>query len=212
LIKLGIVAAVLLVGGLLVARGLDVRSLIQTGLETLRAAGPLVFFSAMALAPSVGVPMLTFILPAVPVFGPQIGTTNAVLLGLAAITFNFCFTYALARRGLRPLLQLLVTRLGYKLPEVDSGDATDLIVLLRVTPVPFFVQNYMAGLANMPFGRYFLVSAIITWPLNTAFLLFGDALLHGKGKVAILSLCALIALTTGLHLVRKHYERRKKAA
>lgn len=157
--------------------------------------------------------MLTFILPAVPVFGPQIGTPNAVLAALVALTVNYCLTYALARRGLRPLLQWLVARLGYKLPEVDSGDATDLIVLLRVTPgVPFFVQNYMAGLANMPFGRYFVVSAIIAWPLNTAFLLFGDALLHGKGKVALLSICAILALTAALHLVRKHFERRKKAA
>ena len=42
-------------------------------------------------------------------------------------------------------------------------------------------------------------------------LLFGDALLHGKGKIALLSLCGVVALTTLLHLVRRHYERRKKA-
>lgn len=213
LLKLAAVAVVGLVAVALVARGLDVKSLINTGLETLRRAGPVAYFTAMALLPAFGVPALTFLLSAVPVFGPQIGTTNAVLLSLAALTVNFTLTYALARRGLRPLLEKLVARLGYKLPEVEAGDATDLIVLLRVTPgVPFFVQNYLAGLAEIPFGRYFLVSALLAWPLNTAFLLFGDALLHGKGKVALLSLCAVLALVVALHLVRKHYERRKRQA
>lgn len=213
LVKLAALAAAGLVVAVLVLRGLDVKSLIASGLELLRGAGPVAYFTAMAVLPSVGVPALTFLLSAVPVFGPQIGTTNAVLLALAAMTVNFCLSYAVARRGLRPILSALLTRLGYKLPEVAAADATDLIVMLRVTPgVPYAVQNYLAGLAEMPFGRYFVVSAAIVWPLNTAFLLFGDALLQGKGKIALLSLCALVALTAGLHLVRKHYERRKKAA
>lgn len=213
LLKLGAAAAVGLVGAVLLARGVDLKALLDQGLGLLREAGPAVYFTAMALLPACGVPMLTFLLPAVTLFSPQLGTPATLALALGAITANFVLTYALARRGLRPVLQRLVTRLGYKLPEIEAGDATDLIVLLRVTPgVPFFVQNYMAGLAEMPFGRYFVVSAIIVWPLNLAFLLFGDALLHGKGKVALLSLCALVALMTALHLVRKHYERRKKAA
>jgi uncharacterized membrane protein YdjX (TVP38/TMEM64 family) len=213
LLKAAAVLVVLAAGAVLVLRGFDVRGAVDAGLAALRQAGPVAFFTAMALLPACGVPALTFVLPAVPVFGPQLGTATAVGLGLAALTVNFCLTYALARGGLRPLLQRIVTRLGYRLPNVDAGDATDLLILLRVTPgVPFFVQNYLAGLARLPFGRYFLISAVIAWPLNAAFLLFGDALLHGKGKVALLSLCAIVALTTGLHLVRRHYERRRKAA
>lgn len=213
LLKAAVLLAVLVTGAVLVLRGFDVRGAIDTGLAALRGAGPVVFFSAMAILPACGVPALTFVLPAVPVFGPQLGTTTAVVLGLAALTVNFCLAYALARGALRPLLERLVVRLGYRLPEVDTGDATDLVILLRVTPgVPFVVQNYLAGLSRLPFGRYFLVSVLIVWPINTAFLLFGDALLHGKGKVALISLCAIVALTTGLHLVRRHYERRRKAA
>ena len=212
LIKAALAGAALLVIAVLVLQGVDLRGMLNIALETLRTAGPVAFFGAMALLPALGVPASVFVLSAVGIFGPQLGTTTAVLLSIAALTFNYCFAYALARRGLRPLLTVLFTRLGYKLPEVESGDATDLMILLRVTPgVPFFVQNYLAGLGEVPFGRYFVISAIIVWPLNTAFLLFGDALLHGKGKVALLSLCGVVALTTLLHLVRRHYERRKKA-
>lgn len=213
LVKLGAVALVLAVAGVLLARGVDLKALIERGLELLRSAGPQAFFLGMALAPLAGVPMLAFSLPAVPLYGAQFGTAGVVALALVCVTANFCLSYALARRALRPLLSAVVTRLGYRLPEVEAGDATDLVILLRVTPgIPFFAQNYLAGLAEVPFGRYFLVSALTAWPLNVAFLLFGDALLHGKGKVALVSFCALAALVTGTHLVRKHYERRKKAA
>ena len=212
LIKATLAGVVVLVVAALVLRGADLRGLLNTALEILRTAGPVAFFGAMALLPALGVPASVFVLSAVGIFGPQLGTTTAVLLSIAALTFNYCLAYGLARRGLRPLLTMLITRLGYKLPEVESGDATDLMILLRVTPgVPFFVQNYLAGLGEIPFGRYFVISALIVWPLNTAFLLFGDALLHGKGKIALLSLCGVVALTTLLHLVRRHYERRKKA-
>lgn len=213
LLKLAGSIVVLGVAVVLVLRGVDLKALIDRGLEMLRSAGPVAFFLGMALLPLAGVPMLAFSLPAVPLYGPQFGTAGTVALSLAAVTVNFCLSYALARRALRPLLSKLVTRLGYKLPDVEEGDATDLVILLRVTPgIPFFAQNYLAGLAEVPFGRYFVISTVIAWPLNVAFLLFGDALLHGKGKVALLSFCALAALVTATHLVRKHYERRKKAA
>jgi uncharacterized membrane protein YdjX (TVP38/TMEM64 family) len=212
LLKLGAVAFVLLLAALLVARGLDLRALLEQGLGLIRSAGPVVFFTAMAVLPACGVPMLTFSLPAVSLFADKLGTVPVLLLALVAMTANLVLTYGLARRGLRPLLAWLVARLGYKMPQVEAGDATDLIVILRVTPgIPFFVQNYLAGLADVPFGKYLLVSCIIAWPLNVAFMLFGDALLHGKGKIALLSLCLLLALTAITHLVRKHYGAKKSS-
>lgn len=210
LLKLGAVTFVLLLAALLVARGLDLRALLEQGLGLIRRAGPVAFFTAMAVLPACGVPMLTFSLPAVSLFAERLGTVPVLLLSLVAMTANLVLTYGLARRGLRPLLVRLVARLGYKMPQVEAGDATDLIVILRVTPgIPFFMQNYLAGLADVPFGKYLLVSCIIAWPLNVAFMLFGDALLHGKGKIALLSLCLLLALTAITHLVRKHYGAKK---
>ncbi|MFZ5497315.1 MAG: TVP38/TMEM64 family protein [Verrucomicrobiota bacterium] len=213
LLKLAVVALVLLVAAVLVARGLDLRTLLEQGLALIRGAGPVAFFTGMVLLPACGVPMLAFSLPAVSLFSERFGTVAVLLLSLAAVTANFSLTYGLARRGLRPLLAKLVARLGYRLPQVEAGDATDLVVILRVTPgIPFFVQNYLAGLADAPFGKYMLVSCAIAWPLNVAFMLFGDALLHGKGKIALVSLCALLALTAATHLVRKHYGAKKNGS
>jgi uncharacterized membrane protein YdjX (TVP38/TMEM64 family) len=90
---------------------------------------------------------------------------------------------------------------------------TDLIVLLRVTPgIPFCVQNYLAGLADMPFGKYMLVSCLVVWPLNIAFMLFGNSLLQGNGKVALI-MFGLLALFVAARLVlRRHFAAKKSQA
>lgn len=212
LLKLGAVAVagVIIVG--LAVLGLDLRALLDQGLALIRSAGPAAFFTAMVLLPACGVPMLAFSLPAVSLFAEKLGTVPVLIIAVLCMTANLTLTYALARRGLRPLLAKLVARLGYKLPQVEAGDATDLIVILRVTPgIPFFVQNYLAGLADAPFGRYMLVSCIIAWPMNVAIMLFGDALLHGKGRIGLVSLSLMLALAAVTHLVRRHYGAKKKA-
>jgi len=210
LIKLGVVALVLVVAAVMVARGLDLKSLVQQGLDLIRSAGPVVFFVAMATLPAVGAPLLAFSLSAGPVFGEKLGLWPVIGLSLLAILVNMALSYFLASRALRPLLEKLFTLLGYKLPRAESGDATDLIILLRVTPgIPFPVQNYLLGLAQVPFWKYLGLSGAIIGSMTVALILFGDALLHGKGKVALIALSLFLALTAATHLLRKHYGKKK---
>ncbi len=212
LLKLAVVGVVVLIGALMLARGHDLRGMIAQALGLIRDAGPATFFLAMALTPAAGMPMSFFSLTAGSVFAPQIGMPAVIALSLAAITFSMAFSYFLATRLLRPVLESLLTRLGYKLPQIKSGDATDLIVLLRVTPgIPFPVQNYLLGLARAPFGKYLLVSCLIQLPTNTAFILFGEALLQGRGKVAFISLSVILMLMAATQLVRKRYSAKKAA-
>ena len=209
LLKLAAAAVVALIAFVLVVRGLNLRGLIEQGLGIIREAGPLAFFLAMALLPACGVPQLAFALTAGPAYGEKLGMPLVLALSMAALTANLVLTYFLARRALRPPLEKLVARLGYRLPQVGAGDAADLIIILRVTPgVPFFVQNYLLGLAEVPFGKYVVISCLTTWTFNFAFILFGDALLHGKGKIVLVALSLLLALTAATHLVRTHYGRR----
>jgi len=56
------------------------------------------------------------------------------------------------------------------------------------------------------------VSFILLLPQNVAFVLFGDALLHGKGKMILMSGSLMVALVGVTHLLRKHYARKKKPA
>jgi uncharacterized membrane protein YdjX (TVP38/TMEM64 family) len=205
LAKLSVAAVVLVLAAIAVLRGVDLRAWAGRGLDVLRGAGPWAFFSAMALLPAVGVPLLTFSLTAGPAFAAGMGMAAVVAAGLAAITVNLALAYGLARWGLRPLLIRLLVRLGYTVPRVEEGDMVDLIILTRVTPgVPFLVQNYLLGLADAPPGKYFLISCLAAWVTNAAFIVFGDALVNGKGKLILGAAGVLVALTAATHLVRRH--------
>jgi uncharacterized membrane protein YdjX (TVP38/TMEM64 family) len=191
----------------------ETKRIFAATLEFVAAAGPAVFFGAMALFPAFGAPMAPFAIAAGLVFRERLGLPLVLLLGVAAMSFNIAMTYWLARRWLRPWLSRLLDRWGYHMPQVDQGDATDLIVLLRTTPgPPFFVQNYLLGLADVPFGRYMLISCSIQGLFLCAFMVFGDALSQGRGKLVMLAAGAFVALVVGTHLVRKHLAKKKAAA
>lgn len=210
LIKLTLVGIALLVAAVLLARGYDFKDLFNQALAFVRQAGPVTFFAAQAILPAFGAPQTAFSLSAGSLFGAELGMTAVVLLSFLALTANMALSYWMACYLLRPVCERLILRLGYKPPEVKSGESTDLIVLLRVTPgLPFPVQNYLLGLGRVPFGKFLLVSCLISGSLNTAFVLFGDALLQGKGRIAMTSLLAIMALSVGAHLLRKRYSQKK---
>ncbi len=210
LLKLAAVGVVLLVAALLVARGLDLKGLLAQGLEVIRGAGPVAFFTGMALLPAIGAPLSVFLLTAGPVFGPTLGIGWVIVLAELAVVVNMALSYFLARRALRPLLEKLCARLGYRLPRAAAGDEFGLIVILRLTPgPPFPFQNYLLGLADVPFWRYLITSFLCMAPVHIAFIVFGEAMLHGKGRVALLALGLLGALAGATHLVRKHYGKKK---
>jgi uncharacterized membrane protein YdjX (TVP38/TMEM64 family) len=213
LIRIVAVAVVLLAGAAFLLRGTDYHRLIDHFMADVRGAGPWVFFGAMALLPAVGMPMMAFTIPAGPAFSGVMGVGGVIAAALAALTFNLILGYSLARWALRPWVTRLLVRLGYRVPTLDSGDITDLIVLLRVTPgIPFFVQNYLLGLAEAPLLRVLLISCPFQWAFAIGVIVFGDALTHGKGAVAIGTFCALAAVMVILHMVRRRYSRRQKPA
>jgi uncharacterized membrane protein YdjX (TVP38/TMEM64 family) len=217
LIKIAVAAVLLIAAGVLALRGFDVPGIaareVSRGIGVLQSLGPWVFFTAMALLPAVGAPLMAFSLTAGRAFGAQMGMGWVVVAALAAITVNILLTYWLARWVLRPWIARLVTRLGYKLPQLDKADLTDLIVIVRVTPgPPFFAQNYLLGLADAPFGRYMAISCLVIWAYAAAAIVFGDALLSGRGKTAIGAIGLFAALVAASHLVRHHFGKRKKVA
>ena len=211
-LKLAVGAIVVVVAAVVMLRGVDVRGAIDEGLEVIRGAGAVVFFTAMALLPAVGVPASVFTLTAGPVFGPKLGMPLVVVLSVAAMMFNIVMSYFLARRALRPLLEKVFSRLGYKVPEVAPEDMMDLSIVVRVTPgSPFPVQNYLLGMAGVPFGKYVLVAFIVQAIYTPAFVVFGDALLHGKGKMVMIAMSLLVVAAVATQWVRKRMAKKKAA-
>ncbi len=201
-------AALYCVGG--ARRVAEARQAWATAFAAFGAAGPAAFFGAMAVLPLFGFPVSPFSLAAGPLFGPSLGTPAVLACGITAIAANLSLAYWLARRALRPILARLVARLGYRLPTASGEDATGLIIFVRVTPgPPFFVQNYLLGLADVPFGRYLGWSVLVQGAFGTAVMLFGDALAQGRGRIAFLALGLLAGLVIATRLVRRHLSRGK---
>jgi uncharacterized membrane protein YdjX (TVP38/TMEM64 family) len=212
LIKLGLGVVVLGVAGIVLLRGSDPREWLAELLATIRQFGPVAFFSAMAILPAFGCPLTVFTLTAGPVFGATLGLPLVLASAGAAIAANLALSYWLARYAFRPWIEWLFTRLGYQLPQVSPETELPLTVLVRVTPgPPFVLQSYLLGLAGVAFRIYMFVS----WPISTAyaiaFILFGDSLAQGKGKLALLSVSLFIALTVGVQFLRRHYARKRAA-
>ena len=101
-IKLGVLVLLALGAGVLLLLGKDLKAWMFSGLDFVRSLGPGAFFTAMALTPAVGAPVMVFALTAGPVFGDRLGLGVVILLALAAVTVNILLTYALARWTFRP--------------------------------------------------------------------------------------------------------------
>lgn len=213
LLKLGVVAILAAIVVALLLRGVDVRALIASLLAATREMGPWAFFGGMALLPAVGFPVMAFALTAGPAFGPQLGLPGVLLASAGAVIVNILLTYWLARYAIRPVLMRWLARLGYSIPVVEKEDQTELTILVRITPgPPFFVQSYLLGLAQIPFRTYLLPSFIFPMVNISGVIIFGDALAQGKLKWAVLGLSLVVAAALVVHVLRRHYAKRKKAA
>jgi len=178
----------------------------EAGLAQVRGAGPLTFFALMAVLPSFGCPVSVFTLTAGPVFGPLIGMVSVLGLTLLSVALNLAVSYWLASRALRPVLVRFVAWLGYTLPRARVQDYGSLVFLVRVTPgPPFFLQSYLLGLAGIPFRIYFAISWLISGAYSCAFVLFGDAVVHGHGKRVMLAVGLFAVLTVGVQWIRRRF-------
>lgn len=212
IVQLAIVAVVLLVGAVLVLRGVDVRGLIDRGIGVIRSLGAGVFFTAMTVLPAVGVPLLAFTVTAGEAFEPQLGMGGVIAISLVAIAINLALGYWIARYALRPVLAGLMKRYGYSVPRVTPENALTVTLLVRLTPgPPYSVQAVICGLAEVPFRLYMIVSwlAILPWALGG--IILGKGLLSGNFGRAAMGVGVLIVAVVLVQWVRRKYFSGRKA-
>jgi uncharacterized membrane protein YdjX (TVP38/TMEM64 family) len=220
LVKLAIAGGLALLALVVLLQFWSVQELValaKGGIERVRAwaetVGPLPFFAAMALLPAVGFPISVFTLMAGGLFARQIGLGWTIVAALLAMGVNLALTYWLARYALRPLLEGLVRRLGYGLPEVSKENHAGLTLFIRVTPgPPYFVQSYLLGLAEVRFVTYFWLSWLVQGAYAVALVVFGDSLMQGNGKVIFIAVSVLVGIAVAVKMLRRRMERKKSGA
>ncbi|MCW7754714.1 VTT domain-containing protein [Desulfobotulus sp. H1] len=138
-------------------------------------AGPVPFFMALALLPLAGFPTTPFYILAGATFGWVTGLTgSAVSLGI-----NLVLSFWVCRSGLRPLLERVLARTSYRLPQVRHGRAVVFTVTAKLLPgVPAFAKNYLIALSGVSFRTYFLISFPISMMYGAAFVLLGESILE----------------------------------
>jgi uncharacterized membrane protein YdjX (TVP38/TMEM64 family) len=210
LLKLGMLGAVMVGAGILVLRGVDLRALIDQVMTIIGSAGPWVFFSAMAVLPAAGAPLMAFTMTAGKAFASQMTMGGVLAVTLAAIAVNLALTHWLARRAVRPLVERLLKRFGYTVPRVTADNALSIALLVRLTPgPPYFLQSYILGLAEVPFRLYMLVSWLCVLPWAVGAVVLGRGLFDGNFKVAAMGLGVIIAAAAAVHLLRRKVKKRE---
>lgn len=173
------------------------------GMDAVRALGAGWFFTAFAVLPAVGFPVSAFALTAGPLFAPVIGLPAVLALAGASMAVSMTISYGLARYLLRPWVERLLAYLGYTIPSVPPGKRRMFVFLVRVTPGPPYVfQSFLLGLAKVPYPTYLAISWLTATANVVLFIIFGDALMKGKGGVALAAVAGVVAVVFAIKAAR----------
>jgi len=172
---------------------------VQAGIDWITDFGPIPFFAAMAVLPIFWTPVSPLLILA----GAIYETPVAIVGSAVALAINMALSWLLAGKFFRPQFERFVHRFGYSAPELTRGSIFTVAVLLRITPgIPFPLQNYLLGLARMPFLWYMGVSLPLTLILSLSIVIFGDAILKGDTALILLAISLFLALSLGMRFLR----------
>jgi uncharacterized membrane protein YdjX (TVP38/TMEM64 family) len=156
-----------------------------------RTAGPwvpLVFFGAHSLA-TVVLPRLPFTLCAGLLFGPVMG----IVVATSATTVSATLAFVIARAVGRDAIAARLTHPAVEAVDRRLARRGWLAVgsLRLISPVPFPLINYCAGLSSIRLVPYLVATIVGLLPGTVAVVLLGDAL-SGRTDPALVVVSAII--------------------
>lgn len=174
-------------------------------MEWLRHVNPVLFFTLMAVVPVAPVPMSIFYLSA------GIFPLPVALLGITiAIPANLAITYWLTRTILHPLATKLLARADMKIPRLSCRRNELLFaVIIRCCGTPYTLQNYIIPLAGIKFRDFMLIGIPFQYVPAVAMVFFGNSLLKGEFKKALVAIVALVVLGTLTKLIHSRLAGKK---
>ena len=178
---------------------------VRTAVDWIAGFGPVPFFAAMAILPSLWAPVSPFLILA----GSLYDMPLALLGSGLALSSNMVISWLVAGKWFRPPFERLVSRLGYTVPEMTKETMITVAAMLRITPgTPFPLQNYLLGLARMPFGWYMAGSLPLNLSIAFSIVWFGDALIKGNATMILLAFSVIIAVILAVRQLRARLKRK----
>ena len=166
--------------------------------EAYLKANPAWLFLAIVVLPGFPVPASALMILAGTVWRDR--PVMACLICLTGMALNMSWTYWVAAKPARGLVERYLAHSTIRLPELPKGDHMQVILLMRLTPgIPLFFQNYLLGFLRVPFLPYLTVSLCCTGMIAIGVVLSSAGVADGNLK-PVISGVALIAF--GVVLVR----------
>lgn len=114
-------------------------------------------FAGLVILPGLPIPTSALLILAGTVWRERPLTACAVCL--VALALNMTWTYWVAARPGRVLVEKLLTATAMRMPDLPQGNHLRMILIMRLTPgLPLFLQNYVLGFFRVPFRMYLPVS------------------------------------------------------
>ena len=153
-----------------------------------------------------------FFLPVTPVY--FLASARAADAGTFMVVLSYCYlgvmanmvvSYLFARRFGRFVGGRLQRR-GVSVPRVPRYEQYEFTFLIRVIPGnPLAVQNYVLGLADIPFDRYILMSTPLQFIQIAAYVYFGEGVFEGGASKIFLGMSVLGVLAVSAAMLKKAY-------
>jgi uncharacterized membrane protein YdjX (TVP38/TMEM64 family) len=192
---------VVVIGGVALSRSAVFMGAGRHVFESIRAAGPAAYFSAMAVLP---LPLTWFTVPAGGLFAAQLTLAGVVAVALIAVAIQLALSYGIARYGLRPVVERLIRRRGYAVPRVTADNALSVALLVRLMPgPPMFLGSCILAVAETPFRLYMVVSWLVAVPWVIGGVVLGRGVLSGDVKLVAVGVGVLGVVAVGVRWWRR---------
>lgn len=180
-----------------------------TNCEGYLAAHPAALFWGIVFLPALPIPTSALLITAGLVWHDR--PVMACLVCLLAMALNLSWTYWMAARPARGIVEKLMAAGSIRIPDLPRGDHLKLILIMRLTPgFPFFVQNYVLGFMRAPFLLYLWVSLLCSGIIGTGVVLGAVGLGGGKLRWAILGVSLIVVGGIFTHLIRGWLGKRRR--
>jgi uncharacterized membrane protein YdjX (TVP38/TMEM64 family) len=176
--------------------------------EWMEAMPPLPLFICFAVLPLTGFPV-TLLLLAV---GARFGFWPGLAATAAATVIHLLASYPLAGLVRRPVT-LLLSKAGWRLPQLDRGAAWPFSTWLALAPgLSYALKNYTPPLAGVPFTIYFLTYFPVHMATSVLGLLLGGATMNFSWPMAAGVLVYAIVMGVLTKILADRLRKRSKAA
>jgi uncharacterized membrane protein YdjX (TVP38/TMEM64 family) len=165
-----------------------------------------IYFIAFAILPAFGGPLTLFYLTALPILGNG-HTLQGLLLAWLALALNMILTNYLTRGIFHPAIEWLIRHRDLKIPKLNPKNEWKVVLATRVSPMPFFLQNYMLALGHARWRHYLGLSLPIQASLGTAVMLVGESILRGGLSYVLLAIFVFLILNLAFQGLRKKLTR-----